>query len=283
MSRCVELPSAGRPSAGLSALQQYGDSGSDSEVDMDVDVERLADKRRCSSTTPPAQKRRKATLPLPASVAGMFGAGEHVDAPELHQGRQRSFAHVRGNWPTYVFLPFEDSPMLQSLVQTCLAICEPVVPLTAQSQPHISLTRTVVLKHHWIQAFLQAARLAVSAQSRFQLSLGPARVYVNEERSRTFLGLTVAAGAADTARASRALDCCLAEFGLPGFYEEGSFHLSLAWCVGDRREALERLLPQVDTAVVEFAALSPLVCDVTELHCCCGNRQHPLRLAGGSA
>jgi len=39
MSRCVELPSAGRPSAGLSALQQYGDSGSDSDLDMDMDMD----------------------------------------------------------------------------------------------------------------------------------------------------------------------------------------------------------------------------------------------------
>ena len=27
------------------------------------------------------------------------------DEDERHQGRKRSFAHVRGNWPTYVHIP----------------------------------------------------------------------------------------------------------------------------------------------------------------------------------
>ena len=56
---------------------------------------------------------------------------------------------------------------------------------------------------------------------RFQLSVGPARVYVNDERSRTFLGLTVTSGAEAVAETSRSLDRRLAEYGLPPFYEVG--------------------------------------------------------------
>ena len=170
MSRCERVlttPSGQRPTT-LSSLQQYGGSDSDSDSDMDVDVERLAEKRRSSDRVAPESKRHREALPLPTAVQEMFSdQGEsHQDNPDEHQGRVRSFAHVRGNWATYVFIPFEATPVFESLVQTCLVICERLVKMTAQEEFHISLTRTVVLKHHWIQEFVQSVRQAMESYGR---------------------------------------------------------------------------------------------------------------------
>ncbi|XP_037094845.1 U6 snRNA phosphodiesterase-like [Pollicipes pollicipes] len=284
MSRCHALEA--RPAA-LIALQQYGSSGSgsDSDADMEVDVERLAEKRRSRSpgvgaAAPPA-KRRQPPLPLPDAVQQMFGPAErHEDRPEEHGGRMRGFAHVRGNWSTYVFIPYDASPVFHSLVQTCVTICEPFVRLTVQEEFHVSLTRTVVLKHHWMQSFMASVRQALESYGSFQLALGPARVYVNDEGTRTFLGLTVSAGGVAVAGVSRRLDRCLAEYGLPPFYQEGSFHLSIAWCTGDHSAAFQRLLPELDMAVAGYASQTRLSCDVTEVHCRYGNRRFEVPLGG---
>lgn len=29
---------------------------------------------------------------------------QHIDNPDLHNGRVRSFPHVRGNWATFVYV-----------------------------------------------------------------------------------------------------------------------------------------------------------------------------------
>jgi hypothetical protein len=45
-------------------------------------------------------------LPLPSALNSMFPASEdQLDNPEEHDGRIRSFAHERGNWATYVYIP----------------------------------------------------------------------------------------------------------------------------------------------------------------------------------
>lgn len=117
MSRCYAPPPTrdSRPAA-LSALMQYGDSDSESdsmEVES-VDVERLAEKRARSSS-PAAEngdgrQPKRTPLPVPAVLQGMFGGSAEQgprDDPALHQGRVRNFAHVRGNWATYVCIPCE--------------------------------------------------------------------------------------------------------------------------------------------------------------------------------
>ena len=47
-------------------------------------------------------------LPMPSGVLNMFKdeePNEHEDDPCQHQGRKRTFAHERGNWATFVFVP----------------------------------------------------------------------------------------------------------------------------------------------------------------------------------
>lgn len=47
----------------------------------------------------------RSKLPLP-SLNGVrtVSKDKHEDNPELHNGRLRQFSHVRGNWPTFVYL-----------------------------------------------------------------------------------------------------------------------------------------------------------------------------------
>lgn len=45
-------------------------------------------------------------LPLPSIITRSSSDGEvHIDDPNEHDGRTRSFPHERGNWATYLYIP----------------------------------------------------------------------------------------------------------------------------------------------------------------------------------
>lgn len=52
--------------------------------------------------------RSRDPLPLPQDVLAMYcdeEADDEVDNKDLHMGRTRTFAHVAGNWATYLYIP----------------------------------------------------------------------------------------------------------------------------------------------------------------------------------
>ena len=73
-------------------------------------------------------------------------------------------------------------------------------------------------------------------------------MYVNDEGTRTFLGLTVTSGLEAVAETSRRLDRCLAEYRLPPFYEVRPRYTSeitsgleiYSSCISERRGAFDQ-------------------------------------------
>ena len=68
----------------LSLLTQYSSSDEENEGNED----------NC--------KRRK--IELPSSIKSLFQDKAKEDNPADHQGRTRSFPHVRGNWASYIYI-----------------------------------------------------------------------------------------------------------------------------------------------------------------------------------
>lgn len=113
----------------------------------------------------------------------------------LHSGRIRSFKHERGNWATYVYVqcttrcrrwliangvlvPIFTLSLLFStdqpeeefgeLLEELLSAAEARgVVLTPQEEFHLSLSQTVVLRHHWIQPFTQSLKTSLGRCRRF--------------------------------------------------------------------------------------------------------------------
>ncbi|XP_011408967.2 PREDICTED: U6 snRNA phosphodiesterase-like [Amphimedon queenslandica] len=107
-----------------------------------------------SEETPPVIKKYKENtskpLELPGAIANMFSEGDHIDVAEDHDGRKRSFAHVRGNWPTYIYIPITFPDGFNNVMESFLKkSSQDVIPF--QSQFHLSLSRTVPIQYHWIQ------------------------------------------------------------------------------------------------------------------------------------
>ena len=72
--------------------------------------------------------RSRDPLPLPKDVLSMFSdeeetVNEKEDNKDLHMGRTRAFAHVAGNWATYLYIPCKYTRHSTSHITKGLTIC----------------------------------------------------------------------------------------------------------------------------------------------------------------
>ncbi|XP_064016655.1 U6 snRNA phosphodiesterase 1 isoform X4 [Pogoniulus pusillus] len=161
-------------------------------------------------------------LPVPAGLPGDPGAEELVeDDSSRHGGRVRSFPHQRGNWATHVYLPYRAREEFVELLELLLAHARTHVPsLAAAERFHLSLSQCVVLRYHWIEPFVRRLRQRLAAFHRFFCVADQVKVYTNENKTRTFIGLEISAGHFQLLELVSEVDRVLEEFDLPTFYKE---------------------------------------------------------------
>ncbi|XP_039209572.1 U6 snRNA phosphodiesterase isoform X4 [Crotalus tigris] len=155
----------------------------------------------------PAGGAAGSSLPLPDSVQRMFRDEEEkervVDDCSKHGGRLRTFPHERGNWATHVYMPYEAGEDFLDLLQLLLICGRTYVPLLMrQEEFHISLSQSVVLRHHWINLFVQSLKERLASCHR------------------TFIGLEVSSGHSQMLELVSEVDEVMEEFNLMPFYKE---------------------------------------------------------------
>lgn len=96
--------------------------------------------------------------------------------------------------------------------------------------PHISLSKSFILRIHWIDSFVQSLKAEMKTQ-KFQLDLSNDIVYFsNEEKTRYFACILASEWCCSDLKAlTSTVDNCLSEFELPGYYENPSWHVSVLW------------------------------------------------------
>ncbi|KAH0619437.1 hypothetical protein JD844_000051 [Phrynosoma platyrhinos] len=225
-------------------------------------------------------------LHVPESVLRMFRDQEEkeavVDDSSKHGGRLRTFPHERGNWATHIYMPYEAEEDFLDLLQLLLSHAHTyVASLTAVTEFHISLSQVVVLRYHWISPFVQSLKERLASFPKFICRADQVKVYTNQTKTRTFIGLEVSSGHSKFLELVSEVDRVMEEFSLTTFYKNPSFHLSLAWCVGNHSEVLEgRCLQELQELVDGFEdSLSVLRIPGTEVRCKSGKKffSFPLR------
>ncbi|KAJ0041682.1 hypothetical protein NL108_008466, partial [Boleophthalmus pectinirostris] len=236
-------------------------------------------------------------LPVPHCVLNMFPEelDPQTEDSSLHGGRIRSFKHEQGNWATYVYLPCKhevhivtfssqiflymtlflsiDDPELEftDILQELVSVAKRHgIDLTPQEEFHLSLSQTVVLRHHWIQPFTQNLKAGLAHCRRFMCTAERLKVYCNAEKTRTFIGVEVSAGTNQLLDIIKVVDKTMTDFRLDTFYKVSycyitnslgfltylyyifayvfknpSFHISLAWCIGDSTAQLKSFLKEL--------------------------------------
>ncbi|XP_076272105.1 U6 snRNA phosphodiesterase 1 [Rhynchophorus ferrugineus] len=261
--------------SGKNSLNLLKNYGNDSSSDEEVPGPRVSTKR-CLKDGDNALNKR---LPLPEGFRK--DRIEYRDDPELHDGRIRSFAHERGNWASFVYIPITEHVSLERLVSYIKELMVDNIDVKPMSDLHISLTKTVVLRYIWINPLVKTIQNYVKCFKKFVIVLGAVKVYCNEERTRTFLGIEVKSGYDTLLKLVDNLDKCLSEFNLPPFYQDPSFHISIAWCLGDQQNILESVLPQINEKLDDLKECYPedqWYSVVEYLLCKIGNKQFQFQL-----
>uniref|UniRef100_A0A8C9HWX4 U6 snRNA phosphodiesterase n=1 Tax=Piliocolobus tephrosceles TaxID=591936 RepID=A0A8C9HWX4_9PRIM len=235
-------------------LVGYSSSGSEDESEDGRQTRPEDGSHRRGQSPLPRQR-----FPVPDSVLNMFPGTEEVpeDDSTKHGGRVRTFPHERGNWATHVYVPYEAKEEFLDLLDVLLPHAQTYVPRLVRMEAfHLSLSQSVVLRHHWILPFVQALKARMAS---FQ---------------RTFIGLEVTSGHAQFLDLVSEVDRVMEEFDLTTFYQDPSFHLSLAWCVGDARLQLEgQCLQELQAIVDGFEDAEVLLrVHIEQVRCKSGNK-----------
>ncbi|XP_039967251.1 U6 snRNA phosphodiesterase 1 [Bactrocera neohumeralis] len=240
-------------------------------------------KSKIARLTQPTELKR--TLPCALSLLGVKPANSvpkeaHLDNPEKHNGRIRSFKHERGNWATYVHIPVRSEQLedIQEVSQDVLA--DVIKDLHAIEDLHISLSRTVVLQHHHIDSFVESLKTTLEINARFSISLRRLHFYTNAERTRTFIALKVDNMHYDKVhKLMEKVDVVMTEYRLQRFYEEPSFHISFLWCLGDKVSVLNEYLDTLESAInVVLGESNVFSLFIKEIICKSGNKEFIFKL-----
>ncbi|CAH2091127.1 unnamed protein product [Euphydryas editha] len=242
----------------LNLLRDYGSDDTSDESDKDNSV-----------------ILKKPKLPTPnLSGVSVVLSEEHVDDPSLHNGRTRTFSHVRGNWATFIYVEYPNKEKLFKIIhklytvlttidESCI-VCEDV---------HISLSRTFVLKYHMIKSFTTSLQKVLSNIERFDLNFDSVEVYCNEEETRTFLALGVdAIGHGYLINIVKEIDNLLGDFKLPKFYENPSFHMSILSVNGNKKEEISRNLHYLNDIFIHQTNKIVDPVNINKVNCKSGNK-----------
>ncbi|CAD6227730.1 GSCOCG00006185001-RA-CDS [Cotesia congregata] len=253
--------------AGFRLIQNYLSSDSDEDCDNEVfDSKPVADN----------QSNNNKNLPLPNNLLSWtdnkIEQSIIEDNPEKHDGRVRNFKHERGNWATLVYIEYELWDLLQTWMQSSTEAFTDGNLIIENS--HISLTRTLIFKFHWIDSFVASMKKICSSVDPFILELNNVRVYCNEQRTRTFLGIECHCLEPSFTYLMESLNKLLAEYQLESFYEEASYHISFFWMLGDREKELKSYVEELNNSLnqVLIKDLDKNYIKISKLHCKIGNK-----------
>lgn len=178
--------------------------------------------------------------------------------------RIRSFPHVQGNYALHVYIPVNIPPALKkevvqflnriSLVVPGLHVVDADVPLDILCKDdhkleqvalgrefHISLGRTVPIRVHQIDSVVAMLRQKLQFQKGYWIDFNKWEVFVNDDKTRTFLSLEVVTGGlAEITKQIQSVNDVYKLHNLPEFYKDPRPHISLAWALGDVSDVLKR-------------------------------------------
>ncbi|CAL1280302.1 unnamed protein product [Larinioides sclopetarius] len=140
------------------------------------------------------ETRNSDALPLPLEIQQMYKeiqSEEIVEDPSMHSGKIRSFPHERGIWATYVFIEYNPEPAFYEMIDNLRKIASSHgIELQIPEDFHISLTRTLKLRHHWIVPFIDSLKAKLGYFYHFKIIFQTLEVYENEEKTRYLLKIS---------------------------------------------------------------------------------------------
>ncbi|KAG2233194.1 hypothetical protein INT48_005032 [Thamnidium elegans] len=139
-------------------------------------------------------------------------------------GKKRTVPHASNSWATYVYFQVDFTDEKEKLVNYCTGL-EPI------QEQHISLSRTVYLKHHQLDMFVTSVRNAIQNMKSFDISFAQTACLTNDENTRSFLTLEIGNGYIQLLDYMKQINKVMKEYKQPIFYNPPRFHTSIGWAL----------------------------------------------------
>ncbi|XP_078445796.1 U6 snRNA phosphodiesterase-like protein [Wolffia australiana] len=212
--------------------------------------------------------------PLPPPPVDLLNLPASIDYSSFQASRVRSFPHVEGYYALHVFIPVIIPAVVRKDISTFVARIASTIPnlftidldIPLENQTfeqmlgiefHISLGRTVPIKVHQIDSVISMLLQRLQNQRQYWIEFSRWEVFVNDERTRTFLSLEVeGSGLKEITRQVQAVNDVYRLHGLPEFYKDPRPHISLVWALGDISVELLRAV-QEERGRVHLSLESP--------------------------
>ncbi|OQR94620.1 hypothetical protein THRCLA_22222 [Thraustotheca clavata] len=195
----------------------------------------------------------------------------------------RNFAHVDGNWPSYVYFKVEMTNAMETMIKFSMEQTEKsfttILNLVRMDDPratkdefdgfHLSLSRTFVLKYDQIQFFVKELTAKLKYRKRLRIGLRGHQVLINDERTRLFSTIPVISGVQEMCHVIECVDRCMVQFGLSPYYANPIPHVSVASTV---------IAPEEKAIELEARAPPTVFVDCNEVSVTIGNKYYSIPL-----
>lgn len=156
------------------------------------------------------------------------------------------------------------------------------VELECVPELHLSLSRTVVLRHHWIDNWIQQLRDNFGNFKSFLLSLKPTiKFYSNDDDTRSFLGIcSEDSNENKLLDAIQRVDSCFEEYKLEKYYQPASFHVSILWTLNKKQKELEEHIQKINAICepIHLRSMDEFTVRVDQILCKTGNKLFTINL-----
>ncbi|KAJ7526606.1 hypothetical protein O6H91_16G014200 [Diphasiastrum complanatum] len=236
----------GKRKRGRSPQPHLSDMGLQEECSRQQE-ERSAE--NCRSASPPR---------LPSPPKDLLKGNDQ--SLQTHGLRVRSFPHIDGNFALHVYIPVVLSSIARSKLAPILKKASNLVPqlqslendvpfnpahksgnecssvdcIKLAKEYHISLSRTVPIRIYQIDSIVSMLRHKFYNQKRYSIEFGKWAVFVNDERTRSFLALEIVNGGfPEIQRQVCLVNDVYKLHDLPLYYKNARPHISVAWALGN--------------------------------------------------
>ncbi|XP_061378230.1 U6 snRNA phosphodiesterase 1 isoform X1 [Danaus plexippus] len=195
-------------------------------------------------------------LPTPnLSEVSVVSTEEHIDEPSLHGGRLRSFPHVRGNWPSFIYIEYPEQDHLHKTINKLSNFVSSLNILCNRCDGiHLSLSKTFTIQYHMIKPLSSALQEVLGYIESFELFFDSVEVYCNEEKTRTFIALKADIYSSKIlANITDKIDDILDDYKLPKFYKDPSFHISILSVNGNKKNDILRIVEDLNKILISEA------------------------------
>mmetsp|Transcript_99563 Transcript_99563/g.145517 ORF Transcript_99563/g.145517 Transcript_99563/m.145517 type:complete len:385 (+) Transcript_99563:288-1442(+) len=248
-----------RSMALLAAISSYGDD-TDSSAEDTLEVDRGA--TIAGAAVEPTSKKQRLTSALPTGEGTEKTSSQHPARQVSSEGRVRSFPHIEGNYAGYVYIPMRRIEGLEAAAVRATNMVAAILNKNWKhgksrsnqhllhripvQDLHLSVSRTFALRRQQIEPVVELLRKNLNALPRFDAAVSGIDLYSNDEKTRSFVGLSLCLGATRMETTTRAVDHALSTCSLEPFYKEMRFHVSVAWFAGALPDGVPSMLSSSD-------------------------------------